>query len=270
MYRVKSNALWHSMPGIVLALQPAGAPNADAALGNIGMAQRMLGSVPVTKGVAPTWSLTDGWGFDGATKYIHNTTIATTGTLPLTVLLAGIADIATTAQSAFCGSRSTSNTSGWMMAAEQWNNTGKVGCTYWGVADYNANIATQSTLAAYALVLRSSTATSWVNNANATYAVGTFGAPNQTGIIIGAGKRSATSPAQWYKGTISAWAMYQGELPGAALQQALWQILHCAHNPAWNAWARQRNYWIVPVQAGAVFQAAWAQRTHMLLGGGMN
>jgi len=92
--------------------------------------------------------------FDASDDYILNTQIPKESLQgDFTIVVRAKADITSGISSALCGTRS-SQDSGWAAKAEQWNDTGKVGFTYYGVADYTTNIATPTDWATFGFVHR--------------------------------------------------------------------------------------------------------------------
>lgn len=244
--------VWFNLPGIVAAYQPIAAPERIGARQNVG--QGRLGSYTAKPGTAPTWDAATGWQFNNSNMYLD------TGIKPPnTGLWSAIVRFA-----------------GGGAADEE--------CVF-GLYDGDPrsfNIYSRISAAANSIYYRNGNSSSalapylaagilgFAGNLafrNGSQEAGTIGAPSGNithTILLGACNQSTIK--HWFSGSIQAFAVYSRTLTTVEMWQITQQMKYCEQNADWNAWARRRNYWIVP--AAPTFQAAWAQRNNTLLGGG--
>ncbi len=227
--------LWHSLPGCEAAYLPVRAPSHLHARWNIALHEARVGQNNATLGVAPTWTPWRGWGFNGTTQY----------------LMTGITPV---------------NNQSWTMIIRFADSTGGTG-TYFAGCTIAGSVPTliltgRSNLRAYG-----NGGTVVVNTA---LTFGVLGVSGNQGYANGVADGAAISVVTGSFGPMDigcAWngtthasfapynnlatAIYSRPLTPAEMWLASLQMKYCNQNPEWNAWARRRNYWIVPVQVTA-------------------
>lgn len=239
MYRVKSSAVWHSLPGVVAAYQPQYAPGMRDSLGN--MANRGDPRYPATAGAMPTFAPPTGWTL-GLTSQLE------TGILP-------------------------ENNQQWSLAARFVRSAG--GSGYGALL---GNIGTNAGPGIGLYSNSGQTYLAWAANApNGTERV-LFGSAPTKGVVIISGRNAylngvyvgttaSGSSSAWtatitigkngvsmsaFVGTLQCALVVSRPLSSAEVWLTYQQMTHL-ENPAWNAWARQRRYYYAPsAAAGAV------------------
>jgi len=252
-YRLASNAVWHSLPGVVSAYQPIGAPDAIAARQNVGLWQRMLGLYTATPGVAPTWAARTGWKGTGS-QWLDTAIVPTASTWSYVIRFSGIVGT----QGVTFGGLTAADGYGVFI----WPVRLVGGNFWWGNGDgvysavsFASGVAAITGKACY--VNGVSTATipaGWTANAQSLYLL--------------AWHQTAVPQAQWpLTGNIQAFAVYSRILTPAEVWLASMQMAYCESNPEWNAWAPRRRYWIAPAAGGAV--GIYGRRHELRIPGGV-
>jgi hypothetical protein len=247
--RLLSTAVWHSLPGVVAAYQPIGAPDEISARNNIGAWQRMLGSYTATPGTAPTWSAAAGWTCNGSAQWLGTGINNPGATWSLLVRFSG----ATKSTGALIGA---------------YINAGSLRFSIWPwYTDDKHYYGNSGVLGLAGGVISGVLGFARVTGYNAGVAeVGSIPTGAMPAAEIQIGRNWDNASAYW-AGNFLAASVFNRSLSAAEMWLASRQMAYCEVNPTWNAWARRRNYWIAP--AGG-FLPAWAQNTHHLLGGGLN
>lgn len=257
MYRVKSNAVWHSLPGVVAAYQPIAAPDPFAARQNVAHGGARVGVYTAMPGVLPTWSAATGWTFNGSSQYLNTGVILPTNAS----MLVAFANGATVGDHCLLGSYvgGTTVSSDFSL----WQITG--GKSYYNHLNLLAS-ATYITTGTLGLSSKSA-----YKNGVADGTV-TGSATNSTlNVYIGCANKGAGTTWYYYIGNIRACLIAFRPFSPAEMWLASRQMTYCHLNPDWDAWRRRRRYYYAPSQAAAAaFQAAWAARTNTLLGGGFD
>lgn len=172
--------------------------------------------------------------FDGTDDYIDNSTLTSiTGDF---TLVCWADDDGSASFNTLLSSKSIGN-SGWTFRSEQFNNTGKVGITWWGVGDYVTNIATPSGWAFYAAVHNNSnnTVDIYVNNSSQRLVVGNI-LTHSNGLVIGAGHRAGGYVvASFMNGKIAHTYIYNRALSPSEIQQ-LYSEPYCFIQPKRRLW----------------------------------
>lgn len=124
------------------------------------------GTYDLTDGVAPSWNAETGWTFDGLNQYLFAGAYPHSN-VPFTVIVRAKFIISHNDTSAiFSLTRNLAGPwTGWAFKAEQWNNTGKVGFTSFGVADNTNAFDTPLTDAVIAVTRNGTTITYYVDGA---------------------------------------------------------------------------------------------------------
>jgi len=134
--------------------------------------------------------------FNGTDDYIQNTSIPKSQlTSDFTVSVWAKASTGITAANALVSSRSSGN-DGWSFRAEQYNYTGNVGFTFYGVGDYATSIPTPSGWAMYTAVYDASanTVDIYVNDSHEQLSVGTLVTTNMLdGLMMSSAYRNSTT-----------------------------------------------------------------------------
>jgi len=232
-YRLASNAVWHSLPGVVSAYQPVGAPDAIAARQNIGWWHRMLGTYTASLGVAPTWAARTGWGLNGTTQYLNTAIIPPSNSWTMIVNYSGASG---TSYRCLCGTRASTVIVG---SFELWYDDGTPQSLY-GNAGFlgTAKLTTLGTLGFAGK-------TGYKNGIpDGTLPAGALAATHS--IYLGCTHNHTLGAAFYFLGTIRAHAIYNRTLTPAEMWLASMQMAYCEQNSQWNAWAAQRRYWIAP------------------------
>lgn len=254
MYRVKSNAVWHSLPGIICAYQPIAAPNPLAARQNVAHGGARFGVYTAALGVAPTWAGANGWTFNGSTTYLR-TNLYPSYSISVLVRFSNAAALN---NGQLFGSYST-----------------PIGNSRYGIIP-NSTIPGVAYSYDESVVVTPGLSSGVLGIAGAAgYRNGIFDATlSATETVSSAtmdiGRRNnATVPDLYYSGNIQAIVFVSRTLSFAEAWLASRQMAYCEQNPDWNAWARRRRYYYAP-QAATTFQPAWARNTNSLLGGGFD
>lgn len=253
-YRLASNAVWHSLPGVVCALQPVGAPDAIAARQNIGWWHRMLGNYTATPGVAPTWAARTGWGFNGTTQYL------TTGVVPVGGLWSMLIRYSSLVNDGYlCGSQNAGTAK--FNISPRPNALGVDGWEYGATGKVDT---TGSTNGVMGLVISNG----YKNGLLTVTAMGTW-AGTPRAIFIGDRNVDGIPYAGGYANVkVQAFAIYSRVLTPAEMWLASMQMKYCDVNPEWNAWAPRRRYWIAPAAAGGAV-GIYGKRHELRIPGGV-
>lgn len=253
MSRVASNAVWHSLPGVVAAYQPVGAPDEMAARQNVGTWQRMLGNYTATPGVAPTWTPQTGWKGNGSSQYLKTGVIPTNGETNWSALVR----YSDSSGGCMFGYRIAGGSGGHFHV---YPNAGYRYYRHQGTAHLSPGMASG--------VIGIAGLNGYLNGTiDASITLGVAAAGTLEMYILA--MNSDGSVIAYDSGRVYSFSIYSRTLFPAEMWLASRQMAYCDVNPAWNVWARRRQYWIAPSVASG-FQAAWAARANTLLGGGVN
>lgn len=214
-------SIWHSMPGIVAAYQPIGAPSASRARWN--MARGGDTRHGAAEGVLPTFNPANGWGFDGSSQYLK-TTLHPSEVLTLLIQFTGAvnADSYSGAydfrmfpiSSGTCFFERSS-----FVIADAYTD-GNIGMS--GSQGYRDGLP---------------------------YGAAMSGTPyDGYHILIGAqGEDPMPDGSVKYCGwTVQAWVALSRILTDAEMRLAAQQMAYCHVNPAWSVWSPARRWFFVP------------------------
>jgi len=255
-YRLASNAVWHSLPGVVSAYQPIGAPDAIAARQNIGLWQRLLGSYTAAVGVAEwpvLFNSRAGWGTSTiGPRYIMTTIVPNAGWSALI----RFSDVITNAS--FFGALTIVPALAYFA----------IDCA--GVGNrlrflYGASVYLSATAAITSGVVGIAGSVGYKNGISDT-ALGAFANINTTAMPISARSIDGTK-GDYQTENIQAFVVYSRTLTPAEGWLASMQMAYCDVNPEWNAWAPRRRYWIAPAAGGAV--GIYGRRHELRIPGGV-
>lgn len=223
--RLKSNAVWHSLPGVEAVYQPIGAPSPVDALLNVGHDHRMVGRYTATAGVLPAWSAATGLTFNGTGQYLR------TKLIPLST---------------------------WTVIARISRATGSylfiIGTQNWGLFQYDTltyyNGSNVSVAPYLATGVAGMAGPQGFRNGIASGAA-TTGSGNASGYDIFLGNRNDYG-APWnngFVGNLLSVLIASRPFTPAEMWLASRQMAYCEVNPDWNAWGRRRNYYYAPSAA---------------------
>lgn len=149
---------------------------------------------------------------DGLNDYLVNTTAAVM-VANFSIYVRAKVDITTKVSVPFVSSRSSDN-KGWNFKAEQWNNTGRVGFTLWGIGDYTSNINTPVGWEGYVVTFggdpENRTVTWYVGSSVDSARIGALiTTPSLNGFTVGCGHRNGAS-FEYFLGDIAEVAIWGG------------------------------------------------------------
>lgn len=214
-------SIWHSMPGVVAAYQPVGAPSASRARWN--MARGGDTRYAAAEGVLPAFNPANGWGFDGSSQYLK-TILHPSEALTLLIQFTGAVN----------------------------------GDSYTGAYDFkmfpnsngNCYFERSSSVVADAFSdgnIGMSGSQGYRNGLPYGSAVsGT--AYDGYHILIGAQGEDPMpdGPVKYCQWTIQAWVALSRILTDAEMRLAAQQMAYCHVNPAWSVWSPARRWFFVP------------------------
>lgn len=234
--RLKSNAVWHSLPGVVAAYQPIAAPDPVAARQNVGVNMRRVGQYSAAPGVAPTWSATTGWTFNGTDQFLRAGVISSNEVS----LLCRFSDGPSSSTTIVVALGAT-----WCIVAPHGGST-QYGN---GVTYMHGGTARVKAPPLVSGVLGLTPARCYRNGIDdgAVPDLQTL----ERMICIGAEGINATgsSVSRHFPGKIQAVAVCVRTFSPAEFWLASRQMAYCNSNPDWNAWARRRMYFYAPAPA---------------------
>ncbi len=234
MYRVKSNAIWHSLPGVEAVYQPIGAPDSFAARFNVGAWHRMVGKYTATPGVLPTWSPEKGWTCSGTS--LKTGIIATSAAW---TYLASFANAPSASEGTIIGAWTESGGRKMIWLQPYPNSSGRQYRNGGGTS-------TAALPGMNAGVIGMAATTGYINGiADVTVATGY---PPGLEFWIGSVNKDGTSD-RWFSGIIKSLLLASRTLTPAEMWLASRQMAYCEVNPDWNAWARRRQYFFAPSAA---------------------
>ena len=235
--RVKSNAVWHSLPGVIAAYQPIAAPDPFAARQNIAHNGARFGVYTAMPGVAPTWKAAVGWSFDGISQYLNTNLIPSDGTWSYLLRFSG-AQIDAVYQGIFGLSQAgkyvafttvdLTNTYGFYNGAAVLARSGSFPSGIIGMANRNA----------------------YENGVLVSSSIPAWSSAPTISIYLGA----INGNAWQYNGynTTSTCLIVSRTLSSSEMWLASRQMAYCHVNPDWNAWARRRMYFYAPSEISAL------------------
>lgn len=146
--------------------------------------------------------------YDGADDYTQNTSLSAL-TSGFTVYIYAKYDDGKIV-SVFGSARSVGSNSGWILKAEQWNNTGKLGFTKAGVADFTSNILVSTSWAGYVYIVQSVNVIICNATTCETLASVTPNTPASDGFCVGT-SACVFLNSDYFIGTVSEWAIWNRE-----------------------------------------------------------
>ncbi len=248
----KSRDVWFNLPGCVVAYQPVGAPDKVSALQNVSNNFGRLGQYTAMPGIAPTFSPSRGWTFDGTTQYLD------TQVIPLFLnnftyysMICQFSGVS--AYGILCGeftSGARFDISPYNQFADQhaYNNGGNGAAR--GVRLSSGNMAMAGSAP-------------YLNGVPDGASLATGFTTNTLSIWIG----NRNGSAQLLGCKISAFSIYSRTLSSPEIFQAAYQMKYCNMNPDWSAWSRKRNWYFAAVP-GAV--GIYGARATIALPGGVS
>jgi hypothetical protein len=253
-FRVPSNALWHSLPGVVAAYQPIAAPSYNDSLLNVGMHHRMVGKYTATPGVAPTWNARTGWGSDGTAYFVTPWLLAQTDSVIVRYSGAQSGDYA------LFGSQNLDATRSYWIKPKYSDDK-----VYYQARASNAPSSVSPGLPAGVLAI--SNRHGYRNGIDEGFTIGTQVIDmSRPTFILGMNKGGVFSLG--FIGSMQAFLLLSRPLTAAETWLASRQMAYCELNPDWNAWAPRRRYWFAPSIAGRV--GIYGARPTIALPGGVS
>lgn len=241
MYRVKSNAVWHSLPGVVAAYQPIAAPDPFASRQNVAHSGARFGVYTAMPGVLPTWSGAVGWVFNGTTQFLSIGDVLlvnSQGTL--------IVRFASSGSTAACLVGVSDGVKGGVATLfSPGLVTSRVRYAYGNQAH---EIEPNLTSGVVGVSLSGGYRNGILNTA--------VFSPSWSGIVqfpLFAGALNLAGTAQSFlTGSIQCILLARRTLSPAEMWLASRQMAYCEQNPDWNAWARRRRYYYAPSEISAL------------------
>jgi len=158
-------------------------------------------------GSDPSFASGTGWQFNGTSQYL------TASEFPInnaafTIAIFGKPSIDHSSTSAIISPNS--NSTGWILKSEQWNNSGKIGYTVRTVADYTSTIATPTTDSVLICTRNGTSVNIYLGESSSAITTGNMKNILDAGIVIGAAKTATYG--DYYKDYIYAVAVYSAVL----------------------------------------------------------
>lgn len=258
--RVKSNAVWHSLPGVIAAYQPIAAPDPLAARQNVAHSGARFGVYNAVAGVLPTWSAVTGWTFNGSSQY----------------LATGIIPAINQSWSAVCrfSGATAKNYAVPFGVQDALHGNGVFGIipnstTYGRVYENPGALLMGSGTGVLAGVMGISRNAGYLNGiAEAGTIPATPTTANVYPIFIGS-RNQTNTPALYFNGSVRCLLIASRPLTPSEVWLASRQMAYAEQNPNWNAWSRRRMYFYAPSAAVAGRVGIYGRRGAVALPGGV-